>query len=487
MIRALKPAHFALVEIRLYLLVGLVLLPCLSGFRPVVLRTASEANAMALLMVCAFVTVCMAVAFSGIMLIVESQNTYAVLVVASSLVFRAFSEIPLAFARRRERYEQSSRARAVSTVISAVSQTFAVSMITDQKYAPPATAVGHLAYSFSLGVLMYLACGSEPLPSFSWSTVSTNHLRDDLLMTAVATGEGMIKFLLENGEAIILDLVVATSIRSAYRLSSNIGSVLCRFFSEALEEQSFNVFHRLAWAFRSESSGRDAEDVRTTCVETMLLGLKAALTVSVLFVVIGPAYSYAFIRLLYGERWADKTPAPAMLDLYFVYLVFMSANGVSEAFVTASASTKELQSRTKFATVLSCIYLCGLFYAANTYQATGLVFANCLNMACRTCYSVWFFTRLTGKSVSVLRHAVPHPCVVLTLFVARSVSLMSEKYFMGDVAGSGASGTDVFLRVASHGMSGVFVLVLFFGSLLVFERRFVDKVRNIWKKREHDD
>ena len=467
-VRALKPAQFALVEIRLYLLVALCLMPMLQGFRPVALRVQSDADASALNMVCAFITMAFSLILCAFMMHFDQENRPAVLIVVCSLLIRSFVETPVVVARRRQRYSESSRARAIAVVVSGVMQTIAVSLVVNPAHAAPATSIGHIAYSLSLGIAMYFACGA-PYPQYSFSALFKAKL-EHLAMVLVATGEGLIKFILENGEGFILDAAVSPTAKAAYRLSGNLGSVLARMFSEALEEQSFNVFHRLAPSFRKDKE--DTENQKT-CIDTLLLAVKAAITISLLFCIVGPAYSYSVLRLLYGEKWADSTPAPRLLDLYFVYLVFMSLNGVSEAFVSASASTAELRSRTKFSTALSVCYLSSLYYCATHYQAEGVVFVNCCNMLIRSAYSSWFFQRLTGRSWTTLLGAIPHFGVIVFLVVARWISSKSESYFLFAAEGL------LLKRIILHGFSGVFALILFALSLRVFEGGFISKVRSL--------
>lgn len=487
-VRALGPAQFAFVEIRLGLLVSLALLPAIGAFRKVCLRSPNDSAAAALAYVCVFVTLSVSSLLGGMALYRDHENYASWMVVTASLLVRAFAEPPLVFARRRERYGESSRARAMATVMSGFGQTLAVSMVADEKLAKPASAMGHLFYSCFLGAGMYYASGPGRVPLLSFSQFSSVLLKADLAMVGVALGQATLKFLLENGEGIVLDLTCSAPVKGAYKLAGNFASIIARFFSEALEEQSFNVFHRLAPAFRQSVRGEEerGEDMRQTCISTLTMAVKAAITVSILIALVGPAYSYAVLRLLYGEQWADRTPAPILLNQYFVYLVFMAGNGVSEAFVSAAASTSELKLQTQFTTVLSTVYIVALFYAARTHEATGIIVVNCINMFARTCYSTWFYTKLTGRSVTTLMAVLPHPGVIAVLLFARQMSFTSEQFFLYSNLKQWAfpERFDLLGRVALHGISGVVSLVLFAASLWIFERKFLKQVVSL---RSHQD
>lgn len=511
-VRALKPAQYAFVEIRVVLLVSLALLPATTGFRSVSLRLGSEQRALALASFNAILTVFLSCVLGIIAVLIDRSNAFALSLVVFSIFIRAFAEIPVIFARRYQLYAQSSRARAVSIIVSGVTQTLAISLIKNQSHAAPASTVGHIAYNTTLALSMYFAVKSAgyrhpPIPLLHF----TKHLhRDDLIMATVATGEGFIKFLLENGEAIILDTCCTADVKGAYKIAANLGSVFARFFSEALEEQAFNVFSKLSSAFRSKlsstcdntsSAKHDAKEnsvskpsaktdlnaMRTACEDTLILGLRAAISVSLLFAIVGPPYAYAVVRLLYGTTWADHTSAPTILSYYLVYLLFMAANGVSEAFVTASASTQELKARTKFAAALSVAYLSSLYYAAQRYGAPGIIIVNCINMALRTSYSVWFFHNITGRPLLILSRALPNRVIFVALLACRLLSNFSETYFLGSHHSRIliATRTALFSRIAGHALSGFIALLLFAGLVTILDGKSFRKP--LREERIHSD
>lgn len=488
-IRALRPAHFAYVEIRLTLIVNLALLPALHGFRPVALRAPTENRAAALTLFNGILSCFLGIALGFVCVLLDPENTFPLIVATLAVIVRTFAELPVIFTRRRQRYSQASQARAACVVISSFIQTIAVSLVPHQSLAPGASSLSHLAYTIALAVTMRMALGSESVPPVSLSLMRRDLRREDLLMSAVTTVDGLIKFFLENGEGIILDVCCAPVVKGAYKLASNFGSVLARFFSEALEEQSFNVFSRLAPAFRPDANAKDAQlsnntqakSMRNTCIDTLVLGLKAALSFSLLFSVIGPCFSYAALRLIYGSTWADDTEACTLLSRYFLYLLFMAANGVSEAFVSASASTSELKRRTKFSTYLSIVYMTSMYFAAIRFGPLGIIAMNSLNMTARTIYSAWFFGYLTGLPVSKLLEACPSLGLVLSLFAARILARTSEFHFFGPPGHRFPieGGRELVIKVCKHGLSGVVSLIIFGVAFVVFERGFIKKVRSL--------
>lgn len=491
-VRALRPAQYAFAEIRVVLLVNLALLPAIHGFRPVTVRLRDDNRAAALAQFNSLITCVLGVILGLIAIILDRENAIALIIVLISVLIRAFVEIPVVFLRRRQMFKEASRARAISIVISGISQTVAVSVITRQSLASPASSAGHVAYVLAMGWTMTSALGLSQIPSLSLKSMQKNLLREDLSMVAVATGEGVIKFLLENGEAIVLDITCAPLVKGAYKIAANLGSVFARFFSEALEEQAFNVFSRLSPSFSpSDSQYGDnvqSKQMRETCIDMLILGLKSALTVALVFATIGPSFSYALIRLLYGAEWADETNAPAILSAYLIYIMFMAGNGVSEAFVSASASTAQLKSRTKFTTALSAAYMILLYQMATTYGANGVIFANCVNMTMRTMYSCWFFTTFTNTPVTALLKALPNAGVVFMLLASRVFTSWSEHTFLGPSSDRipFEHQWHMLITVSQHAVSGVLALVLFAIALRTFESGFIRRIRQL-RMHQHDD
>lgn len=506
-VRAMKPAQYAFVEIRVILLVSLALLPATTGFRFVSLRVQSDQRAIALASFNTFFTLFLAFLLGSIAIAIDPSNSFALVLVMVSIFIRAFVELPIIFARRYQLYIESSRARAISIIVSGLSQTIAVSLITSQSFAAPASSTGHIAYVITLGIAIRsaLATAGHSLPIISVSHLSTHLYREDLVMAFVATGEGFIKFLLENGEAIILDICCTANVKGAYKIAANLGSVFARFFSEALEEQAFNVFSKLSPAYRStsnkpddnengstspqsESAQNDVLATRAACEDMLILGLKAAISISFLFAIVGPPYAYAVVRLLYGEAWAGQTSAPTILSLYLVYLTFMAGNGVSEAFVTASATTRELKARTKYSTSLSIAYLMALYYAARNFGANGIIIVNCANMALRMSYSAWFFRKLTGRPLRTLLKALPHPFIFAVAIGCRFVSRLSEHHFLGPFGNRIVldGKVDMLSRVLAHGASGILAVGLFALAFRTFERESFSKPFRAFRN-DHED
>ena len=71
----------------------------------------------------------------------------------------------------------------------------------------------------------------------------------------------------------------------------------------------------------------------------------------------------------------------------------MAVNGVAEAFVNATASQAELDALATAMMALAALYIPAAAAALRLGGSTGLVLANCANMACRIAYAQGFIRR----------------------------------------------------------------------------------------------
>jgi len=72
--------------------------------------------------------------------------------------------------------------------------------------------------------------------------------------------------------------------------------------------------------------------------------LKVAILLGLIVGLNGPQYSQLALRILYGNRWAEADGATAALACFAVMISILAVNGITEAFVHAVMTPKELAS-----------------------------------------------------------------------------------------------------------------------------------------------
>lgn len=487
-VRAGGPRHFAFTEIRLGLMFAAIM-PVAYSVRKIALRVPRDDTAAVLVFVGFCVTVALACAVGAAFVYWDPEHVGPILLTVLRAVFAGRMERGRVFAARREFYPDVSRARALSRIVNAVVTTVAVFVLPSEIVGLYATVLGDVAHAVSLWLLCEAAAGPVPIPRVTLPLLRKCVPGEVVRLCLISVWQRFFKTVLEKGEALVLDVTCVDSVKAAYQLSANVASMLARFFSEALEEQSFNVFSRFAPAFRRQAvsgtaegsdtangkmreyvEGEGSASQRSECCMFLQVAMKSALLVSLLIAFVGPYFSYALLRLLYGVKWADATPAPELLSQYFVYLVFMGVNGVSEALVMATAPSDKLKEHSIFTVALSAVYMVFLYSAGRLYGASGIIAVNCAKMAARIVYSSLYYADITESSAgSLVLSAVPHIGVMAILAVSSLMCGVSLKLTFGDTPPVDYS---LFLfATVKHALSGAVSVGLFALGVYVYERK----------------
>ena len=220
--------------------------------------------------------------------------------------------------------------------------------------------------------------------------------------------QSAVKYVLTQGDSIIITSLATLSEQGAYALASNYGSLVARMLFQPIEETSRNLFSKLSnpdgstplssssssSPKKGETSGAGISQARNVLQDILkLYGL-----ISLVAVTVGPKLAPIFLRIVAGSRWAESG-ATEVLATYCYYIPLLAINGVTESFVSAVASTKELRTQS----VYMGVFFVG--FAASAYvflrvldlKASGLIFANCVNMVLRISWSMSFVYKFFRK------------------------------------------------------------------------------------------
>lgn len=211
-----------------------------------------------------------------------------------------------------------------------------------------------------------------------------------------------IKWLLTEGDKLLIATLASLEDQGMYALSANYGGLIARMLFQPIETSSRNLFATLCAApaqdsAKPASSGKTAvstpaaKDSVKTASQILVTLLRLYSIISLLAFTIGPTLAPLLLRLVAGARWSDSG-AGEVLGTYCYYIPFLAINGVSEAFVAATASTKDLRNQSfwmggNFVVFASSAWL---FLRVLSLGAKGLVWANCVNMALRIAFNLSF-------------------------------------------------------------------------------------------------
>ncbi|KAI9653827.1 MAG: Oligosaccharide translocation protein rft1 [Alyxoria varia] len=291
-----------------------------------------------------------------------------------------------------------------------------------------------------------------------------------------------LKYLLTQGDALIITSMASLSDQGAYALASNYGSLVARMVFQPIEESSRSLFARLCSSEGVDASRgkeqptshkNDVNDERKAtgkkahkkqersndlpqAAQILTQILHSYLLLSLLAVSLGPPIAPKLLELLAGARWSSPSndeskistatasssarlsSASSVLAAYTFYIPLLSLNGITESFISAVASAADLraQSRAMAACSLTFAGAAWVFLGRGDMGARGLVWANCVGMVGRVGWSGawiwrWFAARREGLDVfDILPHlgtpvvaavgayAVRNPPVALLRFEA---------------------------------------------------------------------
>ncbi|KAG9649901.1 Rft-1-domain-containing protein, partial [Aureobasidium melanogenum] len=340
-------------------------------------------------------------------------------------------------------------------------------------------AIGQLAYAASLLVVysarLVLVARSEGFSLLPRSIQSKTEkfwlslFSQPLLNLPLSlTVQSSIKYVLTQGDSLLIASLASLQDQGAYALSSNYGGLIARMLFQPIEEASRNLFAKLCAPTISSASSKPAElkeggDGIKQANNTLTLILKAYSLISLVAFAAGPTVAPVLLSLVAGSRWSH-TGAGEVLGCYCYYIPLLALNGVSEAFVAAVADNKQLYTQSIwmggfFAAFAGSAYL---FLRVLMMGAKGLVWANCVNMACRILFNLSFVKSFFAKKeqifdvTKILPSAVSIAvtAVVPSIFKA-TAGLLSRYGVFGELARIGA-------------ITGIFVV-----ALAVSERNFL--------------
>mmetsp|Transcript_10641 Transcript_10641/g.40061 ORF Transcript_10641/g.40061 Transcript_10641/m.40061 type:complete len:534 (-) Transcript_10641:309-1910(-) len=183
------------------------------------------------------------------------------------------------------------------------------------------------------------------------------------------------KYVLTEGEKLVLVNLSPLRDQGVFALVSNLGSLVARIVLQPIEEMVFAYF-----------SGAKENDKNVTVVVLASL-VRGAILFGAVFAAFGGPYSELLLRIVYGQRWED-TAAAETLSLYCVYILFLSVNGISEAFVHATSDGDGIRRLNLSMLPMSVVYIIAAAAGIRSLGVVGLLLASVLSMLLRILYSV---------------------------------------------------------------------------------------------------
>ena len=228
-----------------------------------------------------------------------------------------------------------------------------------------------------------------------------------------------LKYLLTQGDSILLTTFASLSDQGAYALASNYGGLIARMVFQPIEESSRTLFAKLcasppnADSTNSESDKADTASSPKSRSEvsartnpnldqarsTMNLIIHFYILISLPLITLAPGLIPPLFPLLFGARWS-ATSAPRVLAAYVYYIPFLAINGIVEAFVAAVANAADLAAQSVAMGGAFAGFGATAWWLLTQRQegkekgagdgGVALVVANCVNLGGRIAWGLYF-------------------------------------------------------------------------------------------------
>lgn len=263
---------------------------------------------------------------------------------------------------------------------------------------------------------------SASIPPTSTTSRNSNYLdlfpRSHLILAGTMYMQSIFKLLLTQGDALIMSFLSSLADQGAFALASNYGGLLARLVFQPVEESSRNTFGRLVSSpsedgTRAEANGKeqrkgkkapaaDSERIQQRSHPHPALTYLANilhfyLIFSLPLITLAPYILPLVVRHVLSASW--YTPSTALLlSTYCYYIPFMAVNGILDAFVTSVATPAQLRRQSLWMVACTAVYggAAWLLLTKSSLGASGLIWANMLNMALRVAWSLWFVAGWVG-------------------------------------------------------------------------------------------
>eukprot|EP00984_Skeletonema_dohrnii_P019676 scaffold9468_cov130-Skeletonema_dohrnii-CCMP3373.AAC.2 len=264
-----------------------------------------------------------------------------------------------------------------------------------------------------------------------------------LHLVLVFTLQGLFKHALTEADKIVLSALAGSYDQGIYAIASSYGGLAARLLLQPIEENARLLFSRQG-ALMEQDKESDSKSTTNAATSKQLVEmqntysflLRTVCLIGLLFANIAVNYTSILLRLLAGYRWGSNSKAISALSAFCVYTAFLSLNGITEAFVYGVArSGKDIGQLSIVHAVVGGIFASIAPGLVANHGAVGLVAANCICMALRSAYSLYFAWgyfangERNSSSISLMLGAVPHPFVVIAFAMSFAATRASKDHF----------------------------------------------------------
>jgi len=238
--------------------------------------------------------------------------------------------------------------------------------------------------------------------------------------------QGILKQVLTEGERYIMTVfsVLTFTEQGVYDVVNNLGSMAARFIFMPIEESFYVYFAQMTNRQLPIEQQPQKEIEQVSSVLRRLL--RSLSLLGLIIAVFGFSYSHLLLRLYGGSTLSDGS-GPLLLRTHSLCIWFLAINGVTEAYVSAAMTSKQLDKYNRLMVALSIIFLGSAWLLSSLLGSVGFILANIINMSLRIMHSASFINGQYRKlSLNPLGGMIPFKQELAALLVAFAVTTTSS-------------------------------------------------------------
>ncbi|CAH0564096.1 unnamed protein product [Brassicogethes aeneus] len=258
--------------------------------------------------------------------------------------------------------------------------------------------------------------------------------KDLCVLTVSFVKQSVIKQVLTEGERYVMTLspVLTFSQQSLYDIVNNLGSLAARFIFRPIEESAYFYFTQMIK--RDEKIQQQDQSHISESANVLSQLCKVVTSIGLVVVVFGQAYSHNLLYLYGGSKLVETGLPVTLLQSHSFAIVLLAINGVTEGFVFATMSNKQLDRYNYLMVVFSVMFLLISYVLTNIFGPVGFILANCVNMTARIIHSIIYINRMyKGSPYKPLNGLYPGFKFVAILILSFIATKISEAYFQKSI------------------------------------------------------
>ena len=205
--------------------------------------------------------------------------------------------------------------------------------------------------------------------------------------------QGVLKQVLTEGERYVMSVspVLSFSQQATYDVVNNMGSLAARFIFRPIEDSSFFYFTQMI--ARDVDLKEQKEEKVKEASQVLKNVCKGVTSIGLIGFVFGQSYAGTLLLLYGGPDFVAGGLPELLLRWHSFAIVLLAVNGITEGYMFATNSSKQINTYNYYMAVFSVTFLVLSYQLTNYFGPVGFILANCCNMAFRISYSLSYICK----------------------------------------------------------------------------------------------